>query len=396
MNIIPKHLGSVRPLKINFMLIKPIQQFILFLFILLLNGCIVQFIPETGEDQDLLVVEGLITDQPGPNTIRLSKSLPLGVKNAAKPLEGCIVTISDDLGNYYSLNETVAGTYVTNPTNFQGIIGRWYTLHINTSTDNNNLNYQSFPMEMKPVPPIDSIFYEKEVIKESDEFSPAVEVCQIYLNTHDPENSCKFYRWEYSETWEFRLPFPVLNNTCWISNNSDKINIKTTAAFKEDRINRYPLNYISNLTDRLRVKYSILVNQYSLNEDEYVYWEKLQNIAEQVGGLYDITPALIPSNIWCVEDPNEKVLGYFSVSANSSKRIFIKDNFSGVINLYNQCIGDTIFDRGPIPNLNTSCWVLIDHSFPPPFYKVITFSKGCADCSVRGTTIEPVSWRDDK
>jgi hypothetical protein len=396
MNIIPKHLGSVRPLKINFMLIKPMQQFILFLFILLLNGCIVQFIPETGEDQDLLVVEGLITDQPGPNTIRLSKSLPLGVKNAAKPLEGCIVTISDDLGNYYSLNETVAGTYVTNPTNFQGIIGRWYTLHINTSTDNNNLNYQSFPMEMKPVPPIDSIFYEKEVIKESDEFSPAVEVCQIYLNTHDPENSCKFYRWEYSETWEFRLPFPVLNNTCWISNNSDKINIKTTAAFKEDRINRYPLNYISNLTDRLRVKYSILVNQYSLNEDEYVYWEKLQNIAEQVGGLYDITPALIPSNIWCVEDPNEKVLGYFSVSANSSKRIFIKDNFSGVINLYNQCIGDTIFDRGPIPNLNTSCWVLIDHSFPPPFYKVITFSKGCADCSVRGTTIEPVFWRDDK
>lgn len=375
---------------------KAIQQIILFSFLLLLNSCIVQFIPETDEDKELLVVEGLITDQPGANTVKLSKSLPLGRKNVAKPLKGCIVKISDDMGNTYSLKEIVAGTYVTDPAKFKGIIGRWYTLHINTNTAYNNLTYESFPMEMKPVPPIDSIYYEKMVIKEKFEGSSPAEGCQIYLNTHDPENSCKFYRWEYSETWEFRLPYTVPNNVCWISNNSDRINIKSTSVLEEDRINKYPLIYISNNTDRLKVKYSILVNQYSLNEDEFVYWEKLQNISEQVGGLYDITPSSIPSNIWCLEDLNEKVLGYFSVSASSSKRIFIKDRFSGLIDLYTDCIADTIFGGGPIPNLNTSVWVIIDNPLPPPPIRVITYNKGCADCSVRGTTKKPIFWRDDK
>jgi hypothetical protein len=44
-------------------------------------------------------------------------------------------------------------------------------------------------------------------------------------------------------------------------------------------------------------------------------------------------PSSIPSNISCIDDPNEKVLGYFSVSARSSKKIFIKDIFSGLIDL---------------------------------------------------------------
>ncbi|MDP3002734.1 MAG: DUF4249 domain-containing protein [Bacteroidales bacterium] len=375
---------------------KNIQQIILFSFLLLLNSCIVQFIPETDEDKELLVVEGLITDQPEAYTVKLSKSLPLGRKNVAKPLKGCIVKISDDMGNTYSLKETVAGTYVTDPAKFQGTIGRWYTLHINTNTSYNNLNYESFPMELKPVPKIDSIYYEKKIIREKDEISQALEGCQVYLNTYDPENNCSFYRWEYSETWEFRLPYDVTNRVCWLSNNSDRINVKNTSVFEEDRINRYPLNFISNTTDRLRVKYSMLVNQYSLNEDEYLYWEKLQNIAEQVGGLYDITPAAIPSNVWCLEDPNEKVLGYFSVSARSSKRIFIKDYFQGIINLYNECISDTIPGGVPIPNLGISVWVIeyINDAMPPS--RVVTENRGCADCTVRGTNKEPVFWKEGK
>jgi hypothetical protein len=374
---------------------KRIQQISIILILLLINSCIVQFVPETEEDKELLVVEGLITDQPGPNTIKLSKSLPLGKKNVAKPFKGCLISISDDLGTYYNLTETVAGTYVTDPANFQGTVGRTYTLHISTNTSFNNLNYESLPVEMKPVPSIDSVYYEKKIIRDKDGIWPAVEGCQIYLNTHDPSNICKFYRWEYSETWEFRLPYSVTNRICWLSANSDRINVKNTSILEEDRINRYPLSFISNQTDRLKVKYSILVNQYSLNEDEFLYWEKLQTISEDVGGLYDITPAAIPSNIWCNEDPNEKVLGYFSVSARSSKRIFIKDLFMGIINLYSECVSDTIFGRAPIPGVDVNVWILESYMDESPPYRLITDTKGCADCTVRGTNIEPPFWKDD-
>jgi hypothetical protein len=373
---------------------KQIQKILLVSFLLILYSCVVQFVPEQGEDQDLLVVEGLITNQPGPNTIKLSKSMPLGLKSAAKPLLGCTVTISDDLGNYYNLNETSAGTYVTNPADFQGVVGKWYTLHINTNTSNNKSHYESFPVKMVAVPQIDSIYYEKITIKESDGYNQAQEGCQIYLNTADPSNQCKFYRWEYSETWKFELPYQVPNKKCWVSNNSDVINIKNTSVLDEDRINRYPLNYISNASDRLSETYSILVNQYSLDEDEYIYWEKLQNISEETGGLYDIIPSTIPSNVYSLDDPNEKVLGYFSVSASSSKRIFINEHFSGLIYQYNDCISDTIHPGDPYPGSNRPWWVIVSSSYPP--FSCITFIKSCADCTVRGTNIEPDFWKESK
>ena len=378
---------------------KPIMKFILFPVLLVLNGCIVQFIPETTGDQELLVVKGLITDQPGINTIKLSKSLPLGEIKETKPLKGCSVLIIDDSGVAYRLTETAPGTYITDSTLFRGKIGSKYTLRINTNNNFTTINsYESIPMEMKPVPPIDSIYYEKKIVRYND-IGQADEGCQIYLNTQDPTNSCQFYKWNYSETWEFRIPYLVPNRICWITNNSGTIYIKNTSILAEDKISRYPLNFISNETDRLNVKYSILVNQYSLNEDEYFYWEKLQNISKEVGSLYDITPAYIPSNISCTDDPNIQVLGYFSVSARSSKRIFIKDSFSGLVDLYTTCPSDTIqgADTIPIPGLNESVWVIVSRmESGMPHYRIITDKKGCADCSVRGTPVEPVFWRDDK
>jgi Domain of unknown function (DUF4249) len=141
---------------------KSIQKIKLISLLLLLSSCVTQFIPKVNEDKELLVVEGLITDQPDTNTIKLSRSLPLGKRSVANPLKGCTVTISDDLGNIFSLTEANAGSYFTDPANFQGVIGRFYTLHIITNVANNNHNYESSPVELKPVPPIDSVYYESK------------------------------------------------------------------------------------------------------------------------------------------------------------------------------------------------------------------------------------------
>ena len=374
---------------------NPITKVIIILFLFILSSCITQFVPKTNEDKELIVVEGLITDQPGINTIKLSKSLPLGTTNLPNPATGCTVTISDDMGKKFSLRETDPGTYVTDPDVFQGAVGRQYTLHISTNYAFYNHSYESVPVEMKLVPHIDSLYYEKKTIAEGPGNLPSQEGCQVYLNTHDPTNQCKYYRWKYSETWEFVLPYYVANRVCWISNNSDVINIKNTSVLGEDKIEKYPINFISNETDRLKVKYSILVDQYSLTEDEYLYWEKLQSFSEQVGGLYDMIPSAVPSNVYCIDDPKQEVLGYFSVSAISSKRIFIKDRFAGQIDLYTACIADTVFGGNTIPFLNTNAWVIITVPMPPPGYRVITYIRGCADCTTRGTITEPDFWNND-
>lgn len=362
-------------------------------YLLSVNSCIVQFLPEITEDQDILVVEGLITDQPGEQTIRISTSMPLGTRSTSKPLSGCNVRLSDDLGNSFSMNEENEGTYLTG-SSFQASVGRYYTLHIKTNASHHNRNYKSAPMLMKPVPPIDSVYYERVVLERASDGYPSGEGCKVYLNTHDPENSCRFYRWEFTETWEFSLPYIVSNKTCWISNNSDNINIKATTSLSEDKIERQPVSFITNGSDRLKILYSILVNQYSLNEEEYAYWEKLEHTVEQVGSLYDIIPASIPSNIECIENPSENVLGYFSVSSVKYKRIFIKDQFRGLYNPYSDCENVIVPYNDPLLNLGVTIWVIVDHPEPPPGFKVLTYFKGCADCTVRGTTQRPDFWRD--
>jgi len=367
--------------------------------ILIISGCITSFVPETDEDPELLVVEAMITDQHEAFSIRLSRSMPLGQRvlptTRLRPVSGYTVFISDDQDNYYWVRESsVKGTYVTDPASFRAVVGRVYTLRINPSftSDTDIYSYQSLPMKMNPVPPIDSLYYGKVLITDKTQYSSAQEGCNVYLDTGDPSGECNFFRWDYSETWKFQLPYSVPNNTCWISSNSDNIIIKSTSVLSEARVSNFPVKFISNETDRLKVRYSILVNQYSLNEDEFSFWEKLQNISEEVGGLYDITPGTIPGNIFCIEDPSRQVLGYFSVSAKTSSRLFIDDYFRGVINLYSDCVSDTIFGRAEIPDLNTRVWILEDQMYAMPPFRVITEKKFCADCSVRGTTTKPDFW----
>jgi hypothetical protein len=364
------------------------KYFIILSYVVASAGCITQFIPETEETQSLLVVEGLITDQPGENTVRLSRSQPIGSYAQPEPVTGCKVTLEDDGSNFYIFHESEPGTYKTDPAIFQGAIGSEYTLYIEARNASGKLShYRSLPMEMKPVPPIDSIYFEKQLMN-NDNASPQ-EGCQVYLNTIDPEGLCKYYRWDFNETWEFKLPYDVDNQICWDSDKSDAINIKSTSTLTENIIYRHPVNFITNETDRLNIKYSMLVNQYSISEDEFGYWKRLQNISDDVGGLYDLIPASITGNVYCTDDPNETVLGYFSVSAKSSKRIMINEGFAGLRNDFNDyCVTDTVPSGTQIPGLGTSVWIIIDGDG----YQVLTTHRECTDCSYRGSLMRPDYW----
>ena len=360
---------------------------------LLISGCVIQFIPEIEEEPKLLVVEGLLTDQDRSNKIRISWSLPVGEVMTDQPVRNCMVIIREEKGQGHILEERNPGIYVTDSTQFRGQVNHKYSLYIQT----NNGTYQTDFIEMKPVPAMDSVYFKKITIKEKDEFGLPVEGCQIFVDTHDPSDRCLYYRWDFRETWEFRIPYSVVNRVCWRSANSDKIFIRNTSIYNQASVTGFPLHYITNATDRLDVRYSILVNQYSLNDDEFTYWEKVKNVSESVGGLYDITPMSIQGNIYRVENTGEPVLGYFSVSAVTSERIYIDENFMGLPNFYSYCPTDTVFGPAtvPISGLGVSRWVIDDRttSEMPP-YRIITEYKQCADCTVRGTNVKPSFWVD--
>ena len=77
-----------------------------------------------------LVVEGNITDQPGPYIIRLSNTVNYYDPNAFPAVKGATITVSDNAGNSEILKETSPGVYETS--SLQGVSGRTYTMNIVT------------------------------------------------------------------------------------------------------------------------------------------------------------------------------------------------------------------------------------------------------------------------
>jgi hypothetical protein len=358
------------------------------LFLALAVACTVQFFPDIDSTQDQLVVEGMVTDQNRVNTIKLSRSLPVGKPLVRKPVKGATVTITDENGVIATLKETLPGNYSTDSTKFRGRVGGQYSLNIRII----NTTYSTDLIEMKPVPPVSSLYYEKVTLNASDDSLYIDEGCKIYLDTYDPSGKCLFFRWDYVETYEYKVPYDVVNKICWVTEKSDRILIRNTSIYNQARVSKYPIQFITNQTDKLKERYSILVKQYSLNEPEFDFWEKVQNISQNVGGLYDVTPVAVPGNIRCNTNPKETVLGYFSVSAVKQKRLFIKDTFLGLPTFYSYCATDTIIGQLPEAALNNSIWVIEDFSDELPPFWVVTTYRECGDCTTRGSKVRPSFW----
>jgi hypothetical protein len=76
-----------------------------------------------------IVIEGTITDQPGPYSVKLSKTANFSdSNNSFPPVGGALVVISDNTGTVDTLTETTPGMYQTN--RITGTQGNTYTLKV--------------------------------------------------------------------------------------------------------------------------------------------------------------------------------------------------------------------------------------------------------------------------
>ncbi len=383
---------------------KYLRNLSAFILIITATGCIKQFLPETGTDPDLYVVEGLITDQPGSQGVRVSRSVPIGKSSDLVPINGCNVWITNDLGTRYPLTGA-SGIYITS-NDFRAVVGRKYSINIeikryDASSKKTIVDFlQSLPEEMLSVPPIDSLYYEKVQLTSENGFPVEGEGCQVFLNTSDPANKSRFFRWDYSETWKIQAPSyqRSVNKVCWVTNNSDEINTKAVTGLSESKIKALKVKFISNLSDRLSVRYRIQVNQYSLSENEYNYWSDLGKLTQESGNFYDITPASVYGNLFIVGDPNRQVLGFFSVSAKSSKVMYISDYFKKLIDPYRDCLKDSVkaTQDAPFPPAGLLEYAGVNYWIVEvkPNFIITTDNKGCVDCTVRGTKVKPDFWKE--
>jgi len=374
----------------------------LMLIALLYTDCISEFEPPSQGFEDLLVVEAFLTNNDEPFQVSLSRSTPIDTSGFI-PESGAIVRLLNADGESYDLYENGPGNYLTfsivNP-----LAGQEYKLRIMTSSGN---MYESDFVEMRETPEIDSVSFAYE-----ERPGAGLEGAQIFVNTHDPNNDTWYYRWEYEEDWIFYTPYysqviwnngEIINQTeninqCWLSNKSTNVNIKTSTSLSQDIISEHPVLYVTNQTDRLAIKYSINVKQYSLSEASYNYWKELEKVTENLGTLFDPQPATVIGNIYNVNDESEIVLGYFDASSVTEGRLFITRSDLPRLrfpNVYGYCTDTVVSNTALVAELSVLGYNLyyneINEFGGMDYYLANAWS--CIDCTVRGTNVEPDFWK---
>ena len=317
------------------------------LFLLLalaITGCTEQYAFKNTDFESALVVEGTITNEIKNQTIRVSQVYELE-ETGPKFETGANVFISDDQGNEYQFEEK--DTIYASITPFKAEPGRKYQLKIRTKEGK---NYTSDEQTLTTETKIDNVTATVETVE-------GQRGVQINVDSYDPTNTSKYYRYEYTETykiiapwWDYRqtklYEYPEIpanpiegtpaipggigisvtprvgeSKTCFSSKNSDKIILTTTNSFNEDRVH-FPIRFISNQNYIITHRYSIFVKQYVQNLAAHTFYKTLRDLSTSGNILSPKQPGFFYGNIKSVENPNEKVIGFFEVSSVSSERIY--------------------------------------------------------------------------
>ncbi len=374
-------------------LIKKVTIQFFFLSILL-AGCKERFEPKILKtDLNLLVVDGFLNNSSETTEIRLSRTSKLNEGTAGIPESNAQLYVEDEAGNIiYYFQETGNGVYIVPGMNLD--LNRKYKLKINTS---DGKQYASEAITVKQTPPIDSVNWKRK----SDGIG-------IYVNTHDLQNETKYYRWEYTETWEYHANnFSYLyyeNGTikqrepnqfvfyCWQTLNSTNMMLGSSAKLSKDIIADFPINTIPLNGVQLSVKYSIMVRQFALTKEHFEYLENIKKITEQMGSIFDAQPSQLTGNIHCLSDPTEVVLGYAAASSKSEQRIFIKNADVLPWKYLFYCEPVKLVPYDSLEFYFTGGFTPIDEPLPPAGINGNTTD--CVDCTSHGgTNVKPDFWQ---
>ena len=375
-------------------------------------SCVKPFSPAvTTVNQNILVVEGFIDTGGDTTKIKLSHTVTIGNKISSVIESGATVTVENATGTSYPVPETkVKGSYAS-----AGALaitsGKQYRIRIKTS---GSKTYASDLVDAKATPPIDSIGH-----------TYTSDGIQFYVNAHDATNNTRYYKYAFSEAWEFHAKY----GSGWISNgvngatprttaqdiffcyNTDSstfVTLNSTAALASDVVSQFPINSISQTSEKLEIRYTILISQQALTKDGYNFWHNIKTNTEQLGSIFDAQPSAISGNIHNVNVASEPVIGFISAGSIQKKRIYINKtdlpaSFLAQYPYLCDVIDGAVFptEGGSPPAPIPWAWAVVirqpspnritDADGPGGPYSFTTAE--CADCTIRGTHNPPSFWK---
>ncbi len=318
----------------------------------------------------ILVVDGNLTTSGDSNLIQLSRTDKLG-QQVFPPVQATTVTLRDDEGKTEPYLALGNGKYWLKGNILKPKIGGTYHLEIELE---NGRKYQSQAERILPAPEIDSLSFETAieniVVDETKELSRTV--VDFFVHGHISTPPDKTYlQWkveQVSAVSELTCSPFLAAKTCYIYRQSnpnqlfllDGTLLRPNADYKE-LISKQVLDYsYGQLT-------SYYVSQRSISRDAYIYLDQVERIVNEVGSIFDAPPAAIPGNIFSLDDPTEKVLGYFSAYDEKKALLFIESNDLGERRKLPLC-GIPGFPPDPLHQACCNCLLLDNSSTLRPSY----------------------------
>jgi Domain of unknown function (DUF4249) len=329
---------------------KHIKHIILFLLVTAPGwmGCKEVYTPPAiTNTPNFLVVDGIVIDGMDSTIITLSRTRSLADTVPSVKEANANVSVVGLTGVEYPLVNQGNGRYVLDQLLLDTT--QQYQLKILTSDGN---EFRSEPGKVYTSPPIDSVYWNQ------DSFNNV----HVYVNTHDPSNSTKYYRWEYVETWEYHSAYQSVieyiapNNIivrgpdnqiyrCYSTLPSSSIEVVSTTQLSSDVVNKYEVTQVPVGSEKISQLYSDQVKQYAIPADAFNFWENLKKNSENLGSLFDLQPFSEFGNITCVNNPAVKCIGFISFTTLQQQRIFISRGSVAYWNYYpyyGGCSMDTI------------------------------------------------------
>jgi hypothetical protein len=385
--------------------------------VLIATGCIDRIDLPPGIATSRVVIDGFISAEPGPYSIRVSESLNIqSAYEVARPITLKYLVLSDNLGNTDSLIEHKTGSFFTHDDGIRGTPGRAYK--INFETADGRVYESIFDTLYLSSGSVDSVHH--TFVQRTGVDSDPTYGFDIHFDATDIELKGSLHMWRMVSTYqvetlpkfhriqcdnhgpdapvlveqlpiEQQCPFPincgcllpepcsgwtleenkfVYNKpcvccTCWVT-IYNKVPIIPDQKLFDTRLSHVFADYIPLTYYNFMFKMHVQIDQFTLSHSAYLFYKAIVNQQSARGSLFQPITGKLPGNIVQVSGKPIPAEGIFFATSITSKSTFI--------------------NRSDIPSFN-----YIPTIAPYPFANKVIINS-CLEFP-NSTTTKPLYWR---
>ncbi|MGD0756544.1 MAG: DUF4249 domain-containing protein [Bacteroidales bacterium] len=326
----------------------------------LVTSCSKVYDPHINTTQNVLVVDGMVTNKTDAYHVFLTYAVPFNSSEKGTPVSGANIYVTDNLASSYKFNERTTGDYVSDSLQFTGQAGHTYQLHVATP---DGAEYESDPQKMFPEVSPDKVYAEfdnEEVLSGVTGLKVNTHGADILIDITNQSDTFPRFRltsnlvmqYYYYETLPIDIHTKyIFQFYCWQTINANT-NINLTGGeyfLNSASIKKHPVCFLDDNFYVWAIIYDCLINMadttgsalangyqfyeihhrilylstYTLNTETYLYYKNLDEQMQSEGKLFDPVASQLTGNIKCITNPEKKAIGFFEASSVSSSEYVV-------------------------------------------------------------------------